>query len=69
MPWDDTSALRIILREMEQELESMVGAAATGSSLDWAAYQKLVGRIEATRQWAERIREIRSDDGRQNNAP
>lgn len=69
MPWDDYSAVRIILKEMEQELETMVGAAAMGSSHDWAAYQKLVGRIEATRQWAERIREIRSDDSRQNNAP
>lgn len=47
----------------------MVGAAAMGASADWAAYQKLVGRIEATRQWAERIREIRSDDNRQTDAP
>lgn len=54
---------------MERELETMVGAAAMGASADWAAYQKLVGRIEATRQWAERIREIRSDDNRQTDAP
>lgn len=69
MPWEDISALRLLLREMERELETMVGAAAMGASADWAAYQKLVGRIEATRQWAERIREIRSDDNRQTDAP
>lgn len=65
MPWEDVSALRALRREMEEELQSLIYAAAQGVPADWAAYRHLVGRIEATRQWLARLEEIRSADSRQ----